>query len=311
MLTVYTGSELAAYGFGADHPFNNARHDAFLNRMKTSPLYSSLDHASPVLADRETIERFHTPEYVSLVQECSLRGSGYLDQGDTPAFRGVYEAAAYVVGSVVDATRKIVEGKIKSAFIPIAGLHHARRNSASGFCVFNDCGVAIEILLQDYDLKRVAYVDIDAHHGDGVYYDFETVPQLIFADLHENGRYLFPGSGFSHETGKGAARGKKMNIEMEPGSGDDEFFREWEKVETFLRSHSPEFIIFQCGADSLAGDPLTHLQYSEKAHAHAAERLVALAREFAGGRLIALGGGGYNLASIARGWVAVVEQMAV
>ena len=136
-------------------------------------------------------------------RERSVTGEGYLDAGDTPAWRGVYEAAADVVGATLLAAEQIMAGKARRAFIPIAGLHHAARGSAAGFCVFNDCGVAVEMLRRNHGLKRIAYVDIDAHHGDGMYYGFESDPDLIFADIHEDGRYLYPGTGSAAETGPG------------------------------------------------------------------------------------------------------------
>ncbi len=263
----------------------------------------------PVLASEDELLRFHTPEHLARVRAQSLTGEGYLDNGDTPAFPGMYEAAATVVGSVLDAVRWIVERPRRRAFVPIAGLHHARRDRAAGFCVFNDLGVAIETLRSVHGIRRVAYVDIDAHHGDGVFYSFENDPELIYADMHEDGRYLFPGTGFANETGRGTATGTKLNIPMPPGADDIMFRREWERVEAFVRAGRPEFIILQAGADSIDGDPLTHLRYTPAAHAHAAARLHGLADELCDGRLLATGGGGYDRASLASAWCAVVEAL--
>jgi acetoin utilization protein AcuC len=158
-------------------------------------------------------------------------------------------------------------------------------------------------------VQRVAYVDIDAHHGDGVYYSFEEDPELIFADLHEDGRYLYPGSGSESETGRDAARGTKLNVPMPPEADDAAFFTAWERVEAFIDAQRPEFILFQCGADSIAGDPITHLRYSPAAHHHAAQRLLRLAGQHCGGRLLAMGGGGYNRNNLALAWTAVVEAL--
>jgi acetoin utilization protein AcuC len=194
------------------------------------------------------------------------------------------------------------------AFVPIAGLHHAARDGAAGFCVFNDCGVAVEYLRKTYGLQRIAYVDIDAHHGDGVFYGFEEDPDLIFADIHEDGRYLYPGTGHEHETGRGRARGTKLNIPVPPGAGDAEFYRAWERVEAYIDAQAPEFILMQCGADSLEGDPITHLAWTEEAHAHAASRLCRLAEKHCGGRIIGTGGGGYNRRNVARAWTRVVQS---
>jgi acetoin utilization protein AcuC len=214
-----------------------------------------------------------------------------------------------VVGSTLDAVRRVVAGDCRRAFVPIAGLHHARRDRAAGFCVFNDCGVAIETLLGEHGLHRVAYVDIDAHHGDGVCYSFDEDPRVLIADLHEDGEFLYPGTGSRDEVGSGPARGTKLNLPMSPLAGDEQFARAWQEVERFLIQGRPEFVLFQCGADSIAGDPLTHLRYSPASHAHAARRLAALADELCQGRLVAMGGGGYQLRSLALAWCAVVEAL--
>jgi acetoin utilization protein AcuC len=232
-----------------------------------------------------------------------------LDGGDTPAKKGIYEAAVSVVGATLVGVEALMSQQARRAFIPIAGLHHAARARAAGFCVFNDCGVAIEILRRVHGLRKVAYVDIDAHHGDGVFYAFESDPDLLFADLHEDGRYLYPGTGAAEETGTGPARGTKLNIPLAPGSDDDAFKTAWEQVEDYLREGRPEFILLQCGADSLEGDPITHLRLSEEAHAHAAKRLCVLADELGHGRVLGMGGGGYNRRNLARAWTRVVQAL--
>jgi len=269
---VYIGDELARYGFGQGHPFGPDRLDAFWKQAQASGLDARVTLCAPVPVDRDSLERFHTREYVDRVIRQSETGTGYLDLGDTPAFPGVYEAACYVVGSVLDAVKRLQAGECRHAFVPIAGLHHARRDSAAGFCVFNDCGIAIETLRQVYGLQRIAYVDIDAHHGDGVFYAFENDPELMIADLHEDGRFLYPGTGSAEETGRGAAQGTKLNIPMPPAAGDDAFREAWGRVESLVEKFRPEFILFQCGADSIAGDPITHLRYTPAAHRHAAQR---------------------------------------
>jgi acetoin utilization protein AcuC len=252
---------------------------------------------------------FHTPEYIDLVKERSITGQGFLDGGDTPAFRGVYDAAAVVVGATLNAADAIMSGQCRRAFVPIAGLHHAGRDHAAGFCVFNDCGVAIELLRKNSGLERIAYVDIDAHHGDGVFYAFEADPGVIFADMHEDGRYLYPGTGDGRETGKGAAVGTKLNLPMAPGSDDAAFDATWPRVLAHLEKFEPQFIILQCGADSLEGDPITHLRYSAEAHGKAARELAQLADRLGHGRVLGLGGGGYNRLNLAHAWTAVVENL--
>lgn len=308
-VSVYAGGQLGDYNFGVDHPFGPLRHDAFLTQFRRLGLERSCRLVSPRMAQKEEIARFHTAEYIDRVARGSLRGTGYLDGGDTPNFPGVYDAAARVVGTVLEALSDLMNGATRRAFVPIAGLHHARRAAAAGFCVFNDCGVAIETLRKQHGVRRVAYVDIDAHHGDGVYYAFEDDPDLIIADIHEDGRFLYPGTGSVKETGKGRASGTKLNVPMPPHADDRMFFEVWDFVEEFVDKARPEFILFQCGADSLDGDPITHLAYSSEAHRHATGRLCELANRHCEGRLLALGGGGYDLKNLAETWCAVVKAM--
>jgi acetoin utilization protein AcuC len=200
-------------------------------------------------------------------------------------------------------------GECRRTFQPIGGLHHARRDGAAGFCVFNDLGVVIESLRAVYGVRRVAYVDIDVHHGDGVFYAYEDDPDLIFADIHEDGRFLYPGTGHAHESGTGKARGTKLNIPLAPGAGDHTFTEAWTRVVAHLRAFQPQFFLFQCGADGLEGDPLAHLRYSPQVHAHAARSLCHLADEHAAGRLMAFGGGGYNRNNLARAWCSVLREL--
>jgi acetoin utilization protein AcuC len=306
---VYIGEELARYGFGHGHPFGPDRLGAFWKQAQAAGLDERVTRCMPVSADRDSLERFHTRAYVDRVIRQSKTGTGYLDLGDTPAFPGIYEAACYVVGSVLDAVKHLLTGECRHAFVPIAGLHHARRDSAAGFCVFNDCGIAIETLRHVFGVQRIAYVDIDAHHGDGVFYAFENDPEVLIADLHEDGRYLYPGTGSAEETGEGAARGTKLNIPMPPAAGDDAFRAAWQRVESLLEKFRPEFILFQCGADSISGDPITHLAYTPAAHRQAAAALCRLADRHCRGRLLAMGGGGYNRQNLALAWSAVLEAL--
>ena len=306
---VYLGQELADYGFKDGHPFGPQRHDVFQAELLKRNLDKSLDILQPVKASRDLIELFHTSDYIEKVQDYSKLGNGYLDDGDTPSFVGMFEAASNVAGSVTDAIDRIMAKQFRRAFSPIAGLHHARRHVAAGFCVFNDCGIAIEYLRAQYGIKRVAYIDIDAHHGDGVFYSFEEDPDLLFADIHQDGLTLYPGTGFAEETGKGAAVGTKLNLPVPPFADDSVFQAVWPKIETYLEENEPEFILLQCGADSIKGDPITNMAFTPASHAYAAKRLCAIADRYCEGKILAMGGGGYNHDNIARAWTAVVDSM--
>jgi acetoin utilization protein AcuC len=306
---VYLGQPLADYGFGDGHPFGPERHHVFQTELIRQGLDKPLDIQAPVTASLDRIELFHTSDYIEKVRDYSKFGGGYLDGGDTPSFIGMFEAASSVAGTVTDAIDRIMAKQYRRAFSPIAGLHHARRHVAAGFCVFNDCGIAIEYLRQQYGIKRVAYIDIDAHHGDGVFYSFEDDPDLLFADIHQDGRTLYPGTGAEDETGKGEAIGTKLNIPVPPFADDSVFQSVWPQVETYLRKYEPEFILLQCGADSIEGDPITNMAFSPASHAYATQRLCALADQYCDGKMLAMGGGGYNHDNIARAWTAVVDAM--
>jgi acetoin utilization protein AcuC len=307
-VAVVVSERLARYGFGDGHPFGPDRLAAFVREFSARGLPQRVAVLEPRNATEQELRSFHSPEYLEFVRERSAAGSGLLDAGDTPAFKGVYEAAAGVVGATLSCVDAIMEGEYRRAFVPIAGLHHAARNRAAGFCVFNDCGVAIE-QLKRAGLKRIAYVDIDAHHGDGVFYAFEDDAAVVFADLHEDGRYLYPGTGAAAETGRGAAVGMKLNVPLPPGADDEVFASVWPRVTAHLMKFQPEFFILQCGADSLEGDPITHLRFSPQVHGRAARELGALADELGHGRVLALGGGGYNRSNLAQAWSTVVENL--
>ena len=307
---VYRGDAIARYGFGDDHPFGIDRHDVFQKELGDANLGDRIEYHDTRRATVDELVLFHTPDYIDKVSRMSQDGRGFLDAGDTPAFQGIFEITSDVVGTTLAAVDAVMAGDARRAFVPIAGLHHATRDSAAGFCVFNDCGIAVEYLRSKHGLERIAYVDIDAHHGDGVFYGFEKDPNLIFADMHEDGRYLYPGTGAADETGKGKARGTKLNIPLKPGALDSDFDAAWERVEAYLEDAKPEFIIFQCGADSLKGDPITHLCFTEEAHAKAARRLCDLADRHSSGRIVGTGGGGYNRRNLARAWTRVVQSFA-
>lgn len=305
---LYVDEALGKYGFPDGHPFGPDRQEAFWKEAVRQGLDRRARLATPRMASEQEIGAFHAAAHIAWVKRKSEEGYGAIDYGDTPAFPGVYEAAATVVGAALEGLDAILGGRAARTFQPIGGLHHARPGAAAGFCVFNDVGVVIATLRARYGVRRVGYVDIDVHHGDGLYYPFEEDPDLIVADIHQDGRTLYPGTGHAHETGKGRAEGTKLNIPLAPGMGDREFLPAWERVEEHLRKFRPEFFLLQCGADSLAGDPLAMLQYTPAAHAHAARRLCTLADELAGGRIMGFGGGGYHRGNLAAAWCAVLAE---
>lgn len=310
-VAVYASDRTARYGFTGGHPFGQDRQGVFLERLQADGVdrHVLLLDAQP--AREADLFLFHDPYYVEFVRDRCAREGGYLDMGDTPAEPHVFEAGLAVVGASVTAAEAVMERRLARAFVPIGGLHHAARDKAAGFCVFSDIGVVIERLRQRYGVERIAYVDIDAHHGDGVFYAFEDDPAIFIADIHQDGRTLYPGTGHAEETGRGEAEGTKLNLPLPPGAASDAFRETWEQAEAFIDAARPEFVILQCGADSLAGDPLTALGLTAEDHGFVAGRLRELAERHAGGRLLALGGGGYDRPNLAAAWTAVTVSLTV
>ena len=306
---VMGGEQLSGYGWPGGHPFGLDRHGAFEQAMSRLDFGDALKCESAPPAALEELERFHSREYLEFAERRCEEDRGFLDGGDTPARKGLFEAARNVVGAALHATEAIMQERVGNGFLPIGGLHHAGRGHAAGFCVLNDIGVVIETLRSIYAVQRIAYVDIDVHHGDGVYYAYEEDPQLFFADIHEDGRWQYPGTGGENERGRGPGRGSKINLCLQPGDGDAQFLAAFERVEAHLSESAPEFILLQCGADGLRGDPLGGLNYSARAHAHATQRLCALARSACEGRVLAMGGGGYSRENLAGAWTEVVRNL--
>ncbi len=297
------------YHFPKPHPLNEDRYKVFLKKLKKYLDEKTFIQLEAKKASDEELLLFHDQSYLELVKRLSKQGSGYLDYGDTPAYRGVYEASAFSAGSTLRAIDSIFQGEVDHAFNPTGGLHHAYRERAGGFCVFNDISIAIEYARKKYGIKKILYFDIDAHHGDGVYYSYEEDEDLYFVDIHEDGRFLFPGTGFKEEKGKGKGYGKKLNIPLKPYEGDEAFLEALKLSEDFIKNLEFELIIFQCGADGLRGDPLTHLEYSKKAHEEATKMLHKFAHEKCKGRIVALGGGGYDPENVAEAWLKVLEVL--
>ena len=303
---VVEGDELLRYSFPPPHPFNSARVVRFWEELGKLGLGEV--EVEPERADEGALELFHDKEHVEFVRRASTLGYGYLDEGDTPAFKGVLEAAEFAVGSTLSCVENVLGGKADHGFNPVGGLHHARPSRSAGFCVFNDIGVAIEAVRRE-GIRKVLYVDIDVHHGDGVFYPYEADRAVFIFDVHEDGHFLYPGTGSETEKGEGQAWGTKVNVPLLPGEGDERMEDILPRLEEFATRVRPEFVILQCGADGLAGDPIGGLAYSERFHASVARVLHEVAHDVCEGRMVALGGGGYDPGNCARAWTSVVREL--
>lgn len=293
------------YDFGAGHPFSQRGRTLAVDLLRARGFFGSPAIggrlAGPVEpATRAQLESFHTPPYLDRVAEESGRAKpGMLDRGDTPAFPGCYEASARIVAGTLAAVREVLEGRASHAANFSGGLHHAAPGKASGFCIFNDVAVAIRGARDSG--RRVAYLDIDAHHGDGVMYGFYSDGHVLDIDFHQDGRSLFPGTGFVRERGTGDGEGLKVNVPLPAGSGDEAFIPLFTRiVPPLLREFKPDLILLQSGVDGHAGDPLAHLQYTPRAYAWAVQSLHELSHELCSGRFVVVGGGGYRPSSVSR-----------
>lgn len=304
---VIWGEELLNYSFPGDHPMNRKRLESFWKEFEKIIETKKIKVFSPLLAKESDLLLFHTKEYVDMVRKKSKDGVGFLDYGDTPAYPGCFESASYVVGATLRGLELIIKENYKHIFIPMAGLHHARRDSASGFCIFNDIGVAINKARKEYGIREILYIDIDAHHGDGVFYEFLDDPLLYIVDIHEDGRFLYPGTGGRHERGNKDAFGTKLNIPLLPGASDEDLLSALKEVEDFSMEFKTELIILQGGVDGIQGDPITHLNYSYEGYEKFISEIHNLAHRICDGRFLILGGGGYNSENTKNGWLRILK----
>lgn len=294
---------LRGYDFGPQHPFRMSYRGLAVELLRELDPSTFELPTGLAAARREELVAFHTEDYLAEVESAGADPGGPpLDAGDTPRFEGCYEASAAVVGATLSATRSIVEKGGRAAFAPGGGLHHAHPSRASGFCVLNDLAVAISLLTGPGDrLRPVAYIDIDAHHGDGVMYGVYESGRLLDIDFHQDGRTLFPGTGAVRATGRGDGAGLKVNVPVPPGTGEADFRPLFlALVPPMLREYRPELIVLQHGVDGHLGDPLASLSYGPSCYDLAVRRLRELADELCGGRLVVTGGGGYRPEHVAR-----------
>jgi acetoin utilization protein AcuC len=267
-------------------------------------------------ASEEELLLVHTPEYVEATRragdgdEGDFRRFGY-GPGDNPVFPRMHEAAAIVAGATLTAAQAVLDGGVLHAFNAAGGLHHAMPSRASGFCVYDDPAIAIAWLLRR-GVERIAYVDVDVHHGDGPQAIFWDDPRVLTISVHESGEFLFPGTGFVQERGGGEAVGTKVNVPLPPSTGDDDWLAALRAVvPPLVRAWRPDVLVTQLGCDTHHTDPLAHLSLTTRAYREAAATLHELAHEAAGGRWLATGGGGYQWARVVpRAWTLYFAEMA-
>ena len=298
---------MLGYDLGGDHPLHPLRWEltwALAGELGVLDHYRVL---APEPADDEALGGIHTPGYIAAVREASEASPGALGHGlgtpDNPVFPGMHDNAALIAGGSIDAARAIAHGEVDRAVNFCGGLHHAMPDYASGFCVYNDAALGIKTLL-DAGIRKVAYVDVDAHHGDGVQAAFYDDPRVLTVSIHESPLTLFPGTGFPAECGRGDAQGTSVNIALPAGTSDAAWLRAFHAVVPgVVTAFRPEVLVTQHGADSHREDPLADLNLTIDGQRTSYVALRTLAETAAGGRWLALGGGGYSpVRVVPRAW---------
>ena len=315
-LVVPWDDALVGYDFGNDHPLNPIRVDLTMRLARALGVLDlpQVTTVRPVEATDDLLALVHERDYIEAVrragagQEDESRGLG---TSDTPAFPGMHEVSSLVVGATLAAAEAVWTGRAEHAVNVAGGLHHAMPGAASGFCVYNDPAVAIAWLLGQ-GAQRVAYVDVDVHHGDGVEAAFWGDPRVLTISLHESGRYLFPGTGHSHDAGGPGAEGSAVNVPFPPGTDDAAWLRAFfAVVPPLLEDFAPDVLVTQHGCDSHVLDPLAGMGLTLDGQRTSYAALHSLAHEHAGGKWVACGGGGYQLAQVVpRAWTHLLAEAA-
>ncbi len=308
-LTLVWDERLTGYDFGPSHPLAPVRVELTIALARELGVLgrAGVTMVTPAAAQMAELELVHDADYIDAVRQAGLDGrpNGRYGLGtpDNPVFAGMHEASALVAGATLAAARAVWNGQAGHAANIAGGLHHAMRRSASGFCIYNDPAIAIKWMLAE-GAERVAYVDLDVHHGDGVQAAFYDDPRVLTISLHEHPATLFPGTGLASETGSGEGRGYAVNVALPAFTGDAGWLRAFDAVvPPLLHAFAPEVLVSQHGCDSHRLDPLANLELSIDAQRRAQLMVHDLAHETAGGKWLLTGGGGYELVQVVpRSW---------
>ncbi|MEI6795608.1 MAG: acetoin utilization protein AcuC [Methanomassiliicoccales archaeon] len=303
---IFYSDDYLKYDFGPEHPWQSSRYALIMSTLRDLGV---LDHRltceSPEPVEERYLRLVHTRRYIDFVREMSRMGCGYLDAGDTPATETLFEGALACTGGTVAAARAVAEGRCRHALNPSGGFHHAMKDKASGFCIFNDLAIATRMLQREHGIERIAIIDVDGHHGDGTQNILSDEP-LLKISLHRYSPGFFPCTGGVGEMGQGAGKGYSVNVPLPAYTPDDLYLHAYHKiVGAALESYRPEIIIHQFGIDGHYTDPMVRLGLSSKAFEHLAECTHDYAHKFSDGRYVVTGGGGYNLDAVRRCWTIV------
>ncbi|MCW4353309.1 acetoin utilization protein AcuC [Hoyosella sp. YIM 151337] len=315
--------EFLSYRLSDSHPMNPVRLELTIALAEALGVLSDSEVIRPDRSSEAELLRVHTPAYLAAVQKVSepdadlrrenrIVGLAHgLGNEDNPVFPAMHDAGTIVTGGTLAAARQIFSGRVRRAVSIAGGMHHAMPNYAAGFCIYNDCAIAISWLLEQ-GYKRVAYIDVDVHHGDGVQHAFYDDPRVLTISLHQHPATLWPGTGWPAEIGNGAAEGTSINIPMLPGTPDSLWLRAFHAiVPGAVRAFEPDIIVSQCGADTHREDPLADLSLTVDGQRLAFRAMRDLADEVCDGRWLAVGGGGYGLIRVVpRSWTHLISLAA-
>lgn len=303
---------LTEYSFGPEHPMGPGRVSRSYDLAQALGVLEHLEVVAPPAMDDAVLRLVHTTEYIAAVKAGVPQPVYGVGTADNPIFPRMHEIAAEVAAATVSALRAVADGEVDRAVNISGGLHHAMPRGASGFCVYNDAAVAIRAVQADHPGIRIAYLDIDAHHGDGVQEIFWSDPNVLTISLHESPLYLFPGTGFAHEVGGRQATGTAVNVALPQTTGDADWLRAFDAiVPPVLESFQPDLLISQHGADAHRDDPLTDLRLSLDSMAFSYRMIADLAQRYAQGKWVALGGGGYAMPDVVpRAWAQLIATVA-
>lgn len=288
---------------GPGHPERPDRLRAITQRLRADGLWDRLAYLPFDAADETRLQRLHTPGYVRRVCAACAAGQPYIDTAESvicPVSDGLAKLA---VGGVLRAVSAVMSGEVDNAFCAVRPPgHHAEADRSMGFCLYGSVALAAEALIADHGLERVAVVDFDVHHGNGTQHLLEDLADVLFVSVHQSPETCYPGTGFAHETGKGAGEGFTLNVPLPPGSGDGEYFAAFDEIILpRLETFAPQFLLLSAGFDAAAADPLAQMEMSTAGFAGITERLLAVANRHAGGRIVSVLEGGYDLDALSAG----------
>ncbi len=313
-VAVFYDERFMKYDLGPHHPLHQNRILLHHELSRALGVLSSRGVSLPEFpaATDEQLRLVHTQAYIDQVRELSQhKGFSSLDMDDTMAFPGAYDIASLMVGATLAGVDAVMTGKTQHSWNSGGGLHHAHADRAAGFCIFNDVAIACHYLKQKYKQKRILYLDIDVHHGDGVEEQFYRDPEVLTLSIHQTGRTLFPGTGYPYDFGDGEGQGYTVNLPLPPYTDDSQYLDAFEAiVPPIIESFKPQVIVMQNGVDTHFQDQLGSLILTTQAFARISQRVHELAHKHAGGRLVAVGGGGYSYFSVPRCWTIILAQLA-